>query len=434
MAIATLKGDSGRGGKSKAGPDDPYSRGSPRRRYRAAAIVLLGLVVSVHAFAESFDTLFASRNPALASSVTGAAHADVRKWQIGATRDPAQFSDSSIRSSAAAALRRNPLNPEALRALAYHEDAVGAFDRAGEIAKLSQDVTRRDELNQLLLARLAAREGDIAGAMDHLGTALTTSRRTREEVFALMVPLLPNADFREALAGEVTTDTEWMVPFFTTALRSRGTDARNVVDVILLAKPQEAAAVARAIGPELLSRSVRTADAVRTSRLFALQFPGQARLLHDAAISPDTSRAEFGLLGWSPIVEGTRGSQLGRTGKGNFGVLVYAASSKNRAPVLRRVLLLPAGEYVLSDERTRTGFDDLKDDDPRAFEWSVSCENGGVWIPLPLTGEDNERRFTLNADCPMQMVELQVDPKRRGIGVETVIEELRIRPAPSSGA
>ena len=402
------------------------SKGTRLGRLRTFAIALATLVVAGHAFTVSFDASLFKRNPALAMQVTGSPQAQVRAWQIAAAREPQSLADPAIRSAAASAIADDPMNAEALRALAYHEDAIGNTPRAASLALLSQEVTRRDEMNQLLLGQIAARAGDLDRAMTHLGTALTTSLRTREEIFALMMPLIGDAQFRPVLAREIGPENDWAAAFVRAALVSDDAGIGNIGDVLLLADPRKAAPVAREVGADLLSRAAYSGDAELTGRLFALLFPGKAPLLRDPDISGATGTAELGLLGWTPLQEGTAGAQLGRTDAGGLGVLAYADGSEAGTPVLRRVMLLPPGEYRLSDRRA--------DDRPARFGWVVSCYRDGAWSPIARQTAPGATRVSIGAQCPMQTIELQVTAPTGRNGKETVIENLRIEPLSSSRA
>lgn len=400
------------------------------RRFRVPLAVVLGLIFAVHGFTISFDALFAKRNFALTARVTGSPEASVRAWQVAATRDPALIANAAIRSHAAAAIRREPLGAEALRALAFHEDGARNRQRAAELAGLSQDVTRRDELNQILLARFAAREEDVAGAMHHLGIALTTSRRTREEVFALMLPLLSNPEFKQALAGEIDERNEWIAAFTRLALISNGVDVRDLADIFLQARPQDAGSLARATGPDFLTRLARSTDAERTRALFALQYPEELPILRDAGITRETARPGLGLLGWSPVKSGTAGAQLGETASGGFGALAFTANSDDGQPVLRRALFLPTGNYTLTERRSTQAPSGVTASGSSDFRWTVQCENGGAWQQIETRQVSaGAMGFSLPPDCPMQILELQVAAPRGPSRAEIVIEALDVRQA-----
>ncbi len=404
------------------GRDDTHGLSSVNR-VRPVLACLVGLAIAAHAFTISFDALFAARNPALTVRVTGAAQADVRNWQVAALRDPETLGDPAIRSSAAAAIRREPLNASALRALAYHEEHEGELVRAGELAQLSQEVTRRDELNQLLLARLAAREDDVPGAMEHLGIALTTSRRTREEIFALMVPLLPDPEFRAALSGEVARDNEWIAAFARMALVSNGVDVRDVADVFLRADREESGALARAIGPVFLSLLARSGDAEATRALFVRAFPERVGVLRDTRLSDQTAQADMGWLGWSPVDGAATGAELGRTDDGGFGAIAFSSGAQDGAPVLRRVLQLSPGRYALTDQRG-----ERVDGDAVRFDWAVKCHARGLWRPIDIERDGEAAALTIAPDCPMQMIELQAFARRGRNSGEVLIEDVRLQP------
>ena len=404
---------------TRADPGQPKTKG--RRPVFAALAAVAALAFSFHAFTIVFDALFASRNPALAARVTDSAEAKVGLWQIASAREADNFARGEIRNFAVSAVLGDPLNAGALRALGYHEDHLGNYDEARRLARLAQDITRRDELNQLLLARLSARDGDVGAAMQHLGTALTTSRRAREEIFALMFPLLRNAEFQDALANQISADNDWSVAFLDRALASPEVDQKDIGRIVLSGRPEEIRPLADAIGPNLLSAVARRGDAEMVGSLFALFMPDREGVLEDASLSARTAQPGLGWLGWSPAIGTASGAELGKTDTGDFGVLAWSNDAQERTAVLRRVLQLPDGRYALTDRREPTGSSQAR------FDWIIQCHGAGKWNALPMEETNDETRFTIDADCPMQIIELQTGSARGNGGGEVVIDNLAIR-------
>lgn len=383
-------------------------------------IAAAGLALAYAAFLQAFDTALGARNPALAQQVHPLPRSAVRSWMLEALLHPEKLAAPAIVAASREALQQNPSDPEPLRALAFHRNAQGRTAEAEKLARLSSQITRRDELTQLLLTQLAAKDGRPKDALRHLSTAITTTGRGRDAIYELIVPLLVDRTLRSEMAELVAPQNEWMHELLLHALREGGNNPRYVAEILLDARPDQARSVSDKVGPELLSHLAEAGEWQMTRQFFAYLFPGEEALVRNPGITPATSRAALGWLGWTPIEDGASGAQLGTTSGERFAALAYATAGRSGAAVLRRVLMLPPGRYRLRDRRTAIA-------GGGQLQWAVQCFRAPRWtVQATLTGGPDGGSFTIPADCPMQLIELQAVTTRGGDGVEMTIEDLRI--------
>lgn len=399
---------------------DSAKRRSVSQTY-AIASAIIGLAIAWHAFTVTFDILFATRNPPLAQRVTDPPRAAVRLWQIAAITDASKFADPAIVDAARETLAQSPLDAEVLRAWAFYEDRRGQTSKASVLANLSERVTRRDTLNQLLLVEQKAKLGDIESAMSHFGIALSSTSRGRDQIFAAMAPMLDVPAFRSVLSQRGTLEKEWAADFFRFALINQPGAANNVAEIILLAPRSAASDLIQKIGPDLFSFVAETGSAETTREIFALYPDAKRGLLTDPRLSARTVDPALGWLAWTAIEDGSAGVQLGTTASDGYGALAYTGPGESGTVVLRRALFLSAGSYRISDDREL-----VSGESPVAFRWSINCHDGSAWRQLPATQTDGTGNLNIPQDCPMQLVELKAYAARTDPGAEVQIENFSV--------
>jgi hypothetical protein len=222
----------------------------------------------------------------------------------------------------------------------------------------------------------------------------------------------------------VDPSNAWITEFFDFAIRQSEDNAAMVADVVAAAEPDGARWAIGENGALLFSALAENGDVLRLRRLIALGPPALRKHLADRSLSAGSASQEYGWLGWTPVLDGANGAQLGPTESGGFGVLAYAGPGEQERPLLRRAFLLAPGRYSLVDRRQQAGGDASS----RLF-WSIACHSESDWRELSRSdaGVSGDRiDFDVGPDCPLQLVQLLATTGRGGEGLQVLIDGVRI--------
>ena len=410
-------------GKRKM-PEAQVSRKWQDRFFGLPVLIIASLALSYLAFIQSAEAIFPSRNPALAERISGSPDAAINLWMIEGLKDPARFADPSIQADARKALLASPLNAAALRSLAYFENAQGNTNDSIDLAKLSLQVTRRDELAQLFLTQRYAEANRLSDAVDHLSVALTTLRRGRSDLFGLMAPLLARDDFIAQLTPLVQPDNPWMMSFLDYTMRSGGNGAQSAARLMLAARPSAGQTFVDGVGPTTLSLLVDQGQIALAERMYDRLLDGGADISRDPALNEMTTREKFGFFAWTALDLGNSGAEVGKVGNGDtVGALIYAAPGERRKVVLTRVMRLGPGSYSVADDR-----EVVAGDDNLSLDWEVSCFSQNAWRSV-MRQNPNSRVFVVPESCALQKFDLLITTGRRGSDAEVLLTDVSIRPA-----
>lgn len=119
---------------------------------------------------------------------------------------------------AKAALRQSPLNPRALRVLAFADIQSGRVDRAEAKMVMADRLSRRDGATQLWLADRRGRQGRIGDALRHIDVLLRTSPEATAPLLERLAGALVLPEAREAIKPMMVADTPWIERFFAVAV------------------------------------------------------------------------------------------------------------------------------------------------------------------------------------------------------------------------
>jgi hypothetical protein len=114
---------------------------------------------------------------------------------------------------ARAALKREPMNVAALRALGFALEQTGDKDTANRILFLAGRLGWRDVAVQLWLAKTLALQGHVAAAL-HRADALARVNRVPTITFPIFVASIADDQLREALVQELLDRPNWRGTFF----------------------------------------------------------------------------------------------------------------------------------------------------------------------------------------------------------------------------
>lgn len=395
---------------------------------RLIAFAACGLVLAAMSAKQSALVIYDRRNPVLSEQLLGSDNARIKLWTAKTLSAPNAIRDARILDYARSSLRSNPLNANALRAMAFYYDARDR-ETARRLALLSDRVTRRDPLTQLLLTEYAARAGDADGALARLDTALTTIGKGREQVFPIISAQLRNAGLRKALPALVKPRNIWMAEYLDHVMRHEQDGSKFAAEILLATKPADSEAVYAKMGSGLISGLAEAGELDLLKRTYARARGSRPDVTARPAIDHLTSDPAIGWLGWSGVGDGSTGSTLRTNAKGGEAV-VYVAAGTNRALVLRRVLFLPPGRYLHIEKRTPSF------GPPGTIgQYEMKCIGGNastIWKGPPAdhaTGATGTGGPEIPAWCQAQVLELFVSSPLGAGGSEFVIEDFDLRRA-----
>lgn len=425
MATATVR-TKNKGKKSTSAPSG-IAAGAVAKLILFCA---LGAVLALVSIWQSAAVVLTNRNPLMAARMIGAPDAQVTLWIASAIGKPKLLESNGIEPLVKRAVLTSPLNDAAVRTLAFHADALGQRERATRLARLSQEISRRDILDQLLLAQLSARSGDSGASVGHLSTALRTVDDNRESIFGLMAPLLQERRMRAELAEVGGTDGGWLVEFLDYTVRHVPNGAVYTAEILAATNPAEARKDYARLGGNLLSSLAEQGQIGLVRRTYDRMRAGGRDLTATAELSSATIDPNLGWLGWLGAQQGGIGADVEATGPRGAAAVVYASVGATKAVALRRMLLLRPGRYGLVERRELSS----GSENARAT-WKLRCMSGGAEGPVwagpdsALVYQASEKPIvTIPPGCDAQMLELHVDLPEGAEGFEMVIRQFDLVP------
>ncbi len=390
-----------------------------RRKILVLVVAFLALWTAWQAFLVPVRAVVGRGDPALSHRITGDPAARLKLLLLDGLRDPEAFGAEPLRTAALDQLRREPLDAQALRSLAYHAQQTGNKPQARTLAQTSVAVSKRDPLAQLLLAQYAAEAGDDARAVAFFDTALRTSNAARPMIFQAMIALPDNASLFEGFVPLATDESLWIEEFILFAARNDAQSAQRATRMLLDGKATDNRALTRRVGGELLTLLFVRENYALMPPL--LQRMGAA-IARNPALEKATIDTAYGPFAWSPVEQVNGGASLvGGTGEA---VALSAYAPRNqRAVVARRVLAMPAGRYRLAQKQQV-----VTPSAGGAAHWTVSCLSGETKQQIWTSG-DSAGGPAIGAECPMQLVELSMAGGSDPAGFEVLVSAFDLLPA-----
>jgi hypothetical protein len=372
-------------------------------------VALAGAVVFALVLQVSIAGVFADTRPQLALA---AAPFDAGARTRLAQQYMAMESTSAARALALDAIRRDPMQPIALRVLAQGIPGSGPAAQSRQTALImqSQRLSRRDLPTQMWLIDRYFRQGDAAATIRHFDVALRTSESARAGIFPMLEAAAAEPAVRRSLLQTLAERGSWTRQFAQYSVGS-GRDLDFAVQVARLLLDPTDAVHAR----EYRLLLVRLAQSGRYSTAWDTYV---SRGLAPAGAAAQTIRngnfdaAEDGSpFDWTfaqePELWASRERADGRAGH----LLRVAAGDGNSGTVAWQVIRLASGPHQV---RVRMG------DVPAARNarpaLQVDCANASgntrLLTLVPDTAGSASREYVATtrvpAGCPFQMVSIAI--------------------------
>lgn len=306
------------------------------------------------------------------------------------------------------AVRRDPITPAALRALAASAERP---ERALTLVEAAQRLSRRDQGTQVWLIEHSIREGRADQALVHFDTALRTSWQSQQALFPLLASTLADRSLFDALMARLRRNPEWRVPFLAYLVdqdANPAQTARLARQFLDPRKPEEREAIATHLAQLAASREFDLA----WGSYVHFGLAGADEQARGALINGGFEReAGVAPFAWWYAEEPDLFA-IPRSGPdGRGGVLEVAAISGRTGEVARQLVRLAPGAYRLAAE-----FGDVPADEFERPELKVDCAGRDArrtLVSLRPAASGEARRsasteFAIPAGCPFQWVSVSV--------------------------
>jgi hypothetical protein len=322
---------------------------SGRQLATATALALLVAIAFAAVVQVSVAGAFRSRSPQVALSFAPFdAEARAKLAATLTSGSPSPEARQAARNLALDAIRRDPLNPVALRALAFGQDhgTDETRARAADLLLKGQRLSRRDAASQLWLVNFYLQRNDIPRLMRHFDIALRTSSSSQQMLFPLISVAASDQRIANALVERLQDNPSWRQDF-----------------AVFLQNPQAPPANAAYIARRTLDPSAPKDRAVIDALVYRFGVTGDYDLAwdvyHGFGLDKGTSRAllrdgnfeaakAVPPFGWVLSQDADRWAAREARPDGKGKALRLAAGSGQSGVVAWQLLKLEPGHYTLS--------------------------------------------------------------------------------------
>ena len=402
----------------------------------ALALALSASFLAAEAAVNALGQALRFSNPALAyryieqDGIASATFADQLLKQGGQKADI-----TAIERISKSSLRKEPINPTAFRLLGLASEAKSQTNAARAWLQLANRASRRDLGTQLWLIENAAKSGDLPGALQHYDIALRTSPQSNAVLFPILTAGIADAEIRTGLIPLIRAEPSWLFEFLNYAAQNtaaQGNLALLIADAGGLPdKPYFDDLGGRLLGALAVSNNPRSAR-----RLF-LSLRGASRAnLATTGFNSANTEARFNPLTWEAVSTAGLGAVFDGNGKGAR-VLV---GSGERGVVLRRMMYLTPGNYVLTVDQSL-----IAAAPGTGQDWRMTCAPVGTRTARDMIDDGDVKPATpfttsvsIPRGCDSQVIELAVVGGTGQTDMEFMVQNISIDPVlakpPATGA
>jgi hypothetical protein len=322
------------------------------------------------------------------------------------------------------ALRQDPTAIDAGAALGLNAQIRGNTQLARRLFAYVQALSRRDLPTQLWAIGDAIERNDLSAALTHYDIALRTSPDASSLLFPPLAMGTADPTIRAALARTLARQPAWANDFMGYVI-TNDTDPEAAASLFQMISHLHGT-VPDQYSAGVINALIRAGKIDQAWAYYASLHPGASRRVsRDPTFESHTQApSEFD---WVPIGDGNISASIQPDGR-HGGALIFAAPPSIGGLVARQIELLPSGDYIL--EGRSEGID--QSDDAKPY-WSLSCNGGSELgrVDVPNSSVANGRfggHITVPADCPVQVLALNIRPSSNVSGVTGQIDRALLRP------
>lgn len=311
-------------------------------------------------------------------------------------------------------LREEPLQPSVLRQLGTLGGGQGE-----DLLLLSERVSRRDPVTQILLLDRAAKAGDLGRTLAHYDVLLSTSPSAAPALSRQLSQALGNPEVAQRL--QHYRDRTWFTNLLFAAL-SHAKDPRNVARLAESANTFSEPKTAELLTPRLLSALVKAGHVAEAFHYAGVAATEGMEWRH-FGFSPASMSPRLAPLTWSLSSNPSARAEVAPSG----GVAITASPLASAQP-LRRLTNLAPGSYELEQTRDNGAGPTL------GLRWRVTCIDAGrsqlAWEqPVFNTAAGSATdTLTLPAGCPFQEWVLIAVGEDAQTPSRAILEKINLRP------
>lgn len=340
-------------------------------------------------------------------------------------QDPATL--ARVEAMAKESLRGGALNPVAIRLLGYVADVRGDEKRARELMLLSHKVSRRDFGTQLWLIEDAVARDDKRQALYHYDIAMRSTPSSHAILFPTLIGALNDPEVRVGLAPYVKRTPHWLPGFLGQAIDTIENPA-NLADVLVKAGQLPDDEPYRSQSNSLLNRLAAKGQ-FPAFRQYYLSLRGSAAATFaSAAFDKNTVNLHYPAAGWQIVDSPGIGGSFSEADKAARHSLNAFAGSGERGELMRKYLFLKPGNYRFAAQYEAQ--DGAADSDIR---WELTCVSATAPVSLWVSNQavakgrsGDAQDFAIGADCPNQMLQLQLAGGSGQLGAELTIRSVAV--------
>lgn len=398
-------------------------RWSSKRAGARLALALITAVLAYFSVVHALATVIQKRSPAAAHAL--APHNGFITGRLAnILSGPEATPQDRIRADQIArlALRQDPTALDAAATLGLNAQIRGDTTSARHLFAYAEALSRRDLQTQLWAIDDQVARNNINAALSHYDIALRTSN-----IAALLFPTLVSAmvdpTVRAALVRTLEQRPAWGNGFLHYAVLN--STEPNTVAALFEALLHRGIAIPTPDSAALVNALIRAGKLDHAWSYYAAIHSGADRRQSRDPGFDNNSQAPTP-FDWVPTNDGSISAAIQPSYSGD-GVLTFTAPPSIGGIVVQQLEMLPPGDYVLQGRSE--GIDQPSDTRPY---WTLTCRDGRIFgrVAVPNSTAANGHfggRFTVPADCAVQVLALSVRPSSNAGGVTGQINRAMLR-------
>lgn len=321
------------------------------------------------------------------------------------------------------ALRTEPVNVPAVRALAVVATLRRQPEKADRLLAYSESLSRRDLPTQLLLIERSVARNDIPGALRHYDRALRTTPRSAD----LLMPILVRAADERAIGPHLAELMGRRPPWWPRLLDRLNSGSRSSANLALIVNRLRldlSNDIERQLFSNTITRVSQLGDYTRAISLYRRVDPRGSRLLIRDGGFESSTMPPFGWVlvdepGLAAVRQAHQGGQA----------LFFLTEAGRAGEVARQMLVLSPGPYSL-DLRVGGVAVDIAS---RPVVALVCAGIRGRTLlearlpPAPVDGITFAQDFTVPSNCPAQYMLIRAAAPLDGSSDTPWLDNIRLR-------
>lgn len=252
--------------------------------------------------------------------------------------------DAETLRMARESLKRQALNPVALRLIGLNASVKGGFAAGRPAMSAANRMTRRDLPTQFWLIEDAVSRGDVAGALSHYDHALRTRPGSQQILFPVLTAAVEDPALWPAFTRYVREPAPWLNDFARFAIRN-STKPRSIAAFLQRAGGMPRDDTSTALEAELLKRLVEANAFAEAAHYYRSLDGANPAILTEVGFTGATTDTKFAPLTWELFASPGFTSAFLRDETGEAIRLHVTMESATTGVVGRKIVYAAPGRY-----------------------------------------------------------------------------------------